>query len=249
MTLVGCSAAFAADGIAITDHPTRKTIGFSVNSPTFEALTRTAFTVNGSPTRKATEVHLVAPRYYDSVFPILNAIDVDYVEQSDFDCQFKKAIVGPGADQNIVHIQRQNMVTDGGVNTLILSRPNAIQAYYGISKRVGALGGITASGSILASGGIGHNVRVFTASPAKVLMSDRVITVNRTSTGNYTLPFAAQHGSGKTQIVTVHNAGTASANFNVQGGDTCNGGTTAYTVAAGARATFISDGVSAWFAQ
>lgn len=246
MTMLGCSTAFSADGVAITDHPTRKTIGFSLISPTFEAHTGTALTIRGSATRKATEVHLVAPRYYDSVFTMVNSIDVDYVEQSDFDCQFKHAITGGGADQNIIHIQRQNQVTDGGTNTLILSRPNAIETNYGISKRIGALGGITASDTILADGGLGLKVSIFTAASGAVNKVDRLILVNRATVGTYTLPSAAAFGSGRTQILTVRGIGAGSITLNAAGADLIEG-IASLNIATGGKATLASDGVSGWY--
>ncbi len=245
MTMVGCSAAFAVDGVLLSDHPTRKTIGFSMISPTFEALNGgSAFKARGSSARKATEVHLVAPRYYDSVFTMLNAIDVDYVEQSDFDCSFKKAVVGSGADQNTIYIQRQNMVTNSGVNTLVFSRPNASDLYYGINQS------LRVSGVIISAGGIAHKTRTFVASTGQMLASDEVLIVNRTSLANYTLPFANQFGSGETQVVQLVNIGSGSANFNVDppSGDTINGGAT-FSLAGGAKAILVSDGVSAWVAK
>lgn len=246
MTLVGCSTAFSADGIAITDHPTRKTIGFSAISHTFEAHTQTAFTIRGSVTRKATEVHLVAPRYYDSVFTMTNSVDVDYVEQSDFDCQFKPAITGSCADQNIVRIQRQNQVTDGGTNTLILSRPNAIETYYGVNKRIGALGGITASDTILADGGLGMKVSIFTAASGTVNKVDRLILVNRATLGTYTLPAAAAFGAGRTQILTVRGIGAGSITLNAAGSDLIEG-VASLNIATGGKAMLASDGVSNWY--
>lgn len=240
MTLVGCSAAFAADGIAVTDHPTRKTIGFSVISPTFEALTRTGLTVRGSATRKASQVHLVAPRYYDSVFAMQNAIDIDNVESSDFDCQFKRAIVGLGADQTTVLAQRQSYLTDNGTNTLIISRPNASDPYYGINKRIRAIGGLTSDA------GIAQRVAVFTAYTGKISSALKTVLVNRDTIGYYELPSASAFGVGFAMEVVIRSIGAGSISLTPEGQDRIEG-LAALNIAAGGKARLVSDGVSNWY--
>ena len=240
MTLIGCSTAFAADGIAVTDHIEKKTIGFSAISHTFEALTRTAFTVRGSATRKASQVHLVAPRYYDSVFAMQNAIDVDYVESSDFDCQFKRAIVGFGADQNTVFAQRQSYLTDNGTNTLIISRPNASDPHYGINKRIRAIGGLTSDA------GIAQRVAVFTAFAGKISPGLKTVLVNRPTIGNYELPSASAFGAGFAMEVIIRSVGGGSIALTPEGEDRIEGLKT-LNVAAGGKARLVSDGVSSWY--
>lgn len=243
MTMLGCSYAFAVDGILLSDHPARKTIGFSMLSPTFEALNGgAAFKARPNAARKATEIHLVAPRYYDSVFAMVNAIDVDNVEQSDFDCSFKKAVVGNGSDQIKVYIQRQNMVTNTGTNTLVFSQPNASDPYYGINQSV------RVSGTLIPAGGTAQNTRTFVASTGNMLPSDRVIFINRATLANYVIPLANEHGAGHTQIITLISVGAGSANLNTQVGDTVNGGAT-FSLAGGATITLYSDGANLWAAR
>ncbi|MGP5510957.1 hypothetical protein [Pseudomonas helleri] len=246
MTLIGCSAAFAADGIAITDHPTRKTIGFSVISPTFEALTRTSLTVNGSPKRKATEVHLVAPRYYDSVFTMQNAIDIDNVERSDFDCQFKRGIVGAGADQSIVHAQRQSYITDNGTNTLILSRPNASDAYYGINKRVRAIGGLTSSETLVAEAGLAQRVAVFSSHAGKIGKEIKTVLVNCATVGVYELPSASAFGAGFSMEVVIRSISAGSITITPEGSDQIEG-LTSLNISSGGKVRLVSDGRAGWY--
>lgn len=240
MTLIGCSTAFAADGIAVTDHIEKKTIGFSAISHTFEALTRTAFTVRGSATRKASQVHLVAPRYYDSVFAMQNAIDIDNVEMSDFDCQFKRAIVGFGADQNNVLAQRQSYLTDNGTNTLIISRPNASDKHYAINKRIRAIGGLTSDA------GIAQRVAVFTAYTGKISSDLKTVLVNRATIGNYELPSASAFGVGFAMEVVIRSVGGGSIALTPEGEDRIEG-LKALNIAAGGKARLVSDGVSNWY--
>ncbi|MGP5513264.1 hypothetical protein [Pseudomonas helleri] len=240
MTLVGCSTAFSADGIVITDHPTRKTIGFSVISHTFEAHTRTAFAVRGSAARRASQVHLVAPRYYDSVFAMQNAIDIDFVESSDFDCQFKRAIVGEGADQNNVLAQRQSYLTDKGTNTLIISRPNSSDPYYGINKRIRAIGGITSDG------GIAQRVAVFTAESGVISVNFKAVVVNRATIGRYYLPAASAMGDGFSPEIVIRSIGAGSALILPIGSDLIEGKSD-LTIVSGGKARLISDGVSSWY--
>lgn len=246
MTLVGCSTAFSADGIAITDHPNRKTIGFSAIAHTFEAHTRTAMSVRGGATRKATEIHLVAPRYYDSVFTMTNAIDIDNVEQSDFDCQFKKAVLGTGADQTIVHIQRQNYVTDVGTNTLILSRPNASDAYYGINKQIRALGGLVSANTLVAEGAISQRVAIFTAISGKITNSTKVVFVNRPTIGTYELPSAAAFGLGFSMEVVIRGIGAGSITIVPEASQFIEGLST-LSVPTGGKVRLVSDGVINWY--
>lgn len=245
MTLVGCSTAFSADGVAIVDHP-RKTIGFSLISHTFEAHTRTGFVCKPAAARKATEVHLVAPRYYDSVFNMINAIDVDNVEISDFDCQFKRGIVGSGADQNIVHAQRQSYITDSGTNTLILSRPNASDAYYGINKRVRAIGGLTSSGILISEGGLSQRVAIFSAATGKIGVSVKNVLVNRATQGTYELPSASAFGSGFSMEVVIRGIGAGSITITPEGSNLIEG-TTSLNIATGGKVRLVSDGVSNWY--
>lgn len=245
MTLVGCSTAFSADGVAIVDHP-RKTIGFSLISHTFEAHTRTGFVCKTAAARKATEVHLVAPRYYDSVFNMINAIDVDNVEISDFDCQFKRGIVGSGADQNIVHAQRQSYITDSGTNTLILSRPNASDAYYGINKRVRAIGGLTSSGILISEGGLSQRVAIFSAATGKIGVSVKNVLVNRATQGTYELPSASAFGSGFSMEVVIRGIGSGSITITPEGSNLIEG-TTSLNIATGGKVRLVSDGVSNWY--
>ena len=246
MTLIGCSAAFAADGIAVTDHPTRKTIGFSVISSTFEAITRTAFTVKGSPTRKATEIHLVAPRFYDSVFTMQNAIDIDNVERSDFDCQFKRGTVGTGADQSFIHAQRQSYITDNGTNTLILSRPNASDAYYGINKRVRAIGGLTSSEALVAEGGLAQRVAVFSSHAGKIDKGTKTVLVNRATVGAYELPSASAFGAGFSMEVAIRGIGKGPIIITPEGADRIEG-LMVLNILAGGTVKLVSDGVSDWY--
>ncbi|MGP5510875.1 hypothetical protein [Pseudomonas helleri] len=240
MTLVGCSAAFAADGIAVTDHPTRKTIGFTLISPTFEALTRTALTVRGSPARLASQVYLIAPRYYDSVFAMHNAIDIDYIERSDFDCQFKRAIVGRGADQNIVKAQRQSYLTDNGTNTLIISSPNASDPNYGINKRIRAIGGITSDG------GIAQRVAIFTAETGVISVNFKAVIVNRSTIGRYSLPAASAMGDGFSPEIVIRSVGAGSVSIIANGSDLIEG-KSELAVTSGGKARLVSDGVSNWY--
>ena len=241
VTLLGCSFAFADVGPLISDHPTRKSIGIAQVGCTYEALRTSAVKVRGSATRKASLLSVVSPRYYDSVFAMTNAIDADNVESSFFDCKFKKAIIGKGADQCQLQIQRQNYVSNAGANTLVTSPPSAADPYlsFNSAMRVG--------GKFTSDGGVHQNVRTLVDSPSTLLASDRVVIVNRAVTGNYILPAASENGPGKTQLVTVKNIGTAIANFSVKAGETLDGGTTACTMQPGAQATFFSDSVSAWF--
>ena len=243
----GCSTAFSADGVAITDHPTRKTIGFSLVSPTFEAHTRTALTIKCSAGRRATQVYITSPRYYDSVFSMLNAIDIDHCESSAFDCQFKRAIVRAGCDQSILYAQRQTYVTDSGKNTLILSRPNASDPYYSVNKRLGAQGGVTAFASIEARSGLACNVRTFVASPASFSSTDSVVIIDRATAGNYTLAEAGAHGPGMTQILTVHNAGAGTGNVSPAPGETINGSASPFIIQSKTRVVFVSNGINSWY--
>lgn len=245
MTLVGCSTAFSADGVAIVDHP-RKTIGFSLISHTFEAHTRTGFVCKPAAARKATEVHLVAPRYYDSVFNMINAIDVDNVEISDFDCQFKRGIVGSGADQNIVHAQRQTYITDSGTNTLILSRPNAIDAYYGINKRIRAISGLTSAGILISEGGLCERVALFTAQSGKIGANVKTVLVNRATQGNYELPSASAFGSGFSMEIVIRGIGAGSIVIAPEGLNLIEG-LTSLNIPTGGKARLISDGASNWY--
>ena len=240
MTLVGCSTAFAADGIAITDHPVRKTIGFSVISHTFEALTRTALTVRGSPARLASLVYLVAPRYYDSVFAMQNAIDIDHVERSDFDCQFKRSIIGRGADQNTAKTQRQSYLTDNGKNTLIISTPNASDPNYAINKRIRAIGGVTSDG------GIAQRVAVFTAESGVISVNFKAVIVNRATIGRYSLPAASAMGDGFSPEIVIRSIGAGSALILPSGSDLIEGKSD-FTIVSGSKARLISDGVSNWY--
>ncbi|MNY76642.1 hypothetical protein D3C86_2162930 [compost metagenome] len=82
-----------------------------------------------------------------------------------------------------------------------------------------------------------------------MLATDRVLVVNRAATGNYTLSAANSFGTGKAQLLTVRNIGSASANFSPAGADTLNGTGTAFTVLPGAVASFSSDGAGGWLAQ
>lgn len=246
MTLIGCSAAFAADGIAITDHPTRKTIGFSVISPTFEALTRTAFIISGSPSRKVSDVHLIAPRYYDSVFAMQNAIDIDNIERSDFDCQYKRGIVGIGADQSIIHVQRQSYIVDNGTNTLVLSRPNSSDAYYGINKRVRAIGGLTSSGTLIAETGLAQRVAIFTSHSGKIEKGIKTVLIDRETVGNYELPSASSFGEGFAMEVVIRSLGKGSVVIIPEGKDQIEGVAT-LDIQAGGKVRLVSDGVANWY--
>lgn len=242
----GCSTAFGDVGISLVDHATRKNYGIDMDGCTFEALRTTAVKVRGSASRKATQIYIRSPRYYDSVYTMTNAIDVDFVEQSVFECSFKHAIVGAGADQNTVYIQRQSFVTNTGTNTNIISQPNAIDAYYGISARIRAFGGITVSDTILANGGLGQRVSTFTAATGTINKADRVVFVNRATVGTYGLPAANIFGAGLTQVVTVRGIGAGSIVINPAGADTIEG-TTTLAIATGGTKTLASDGISAWY--
>lgn len=242
----GCSTAFGDVGISLVDHATRKNYGIAMNGCTFEALRTTALKVRGSSTRKATQIYIRSPRYYDSVFTFTNAIDIDFVEQSIFECSFKRAIIASGADQCTVTIQRQNFVTNSGTNILVQSQPNAIETDWRINKRIGALGGVTATDTILANGGIGQKVSVFSASPAVINKADRIILVNRATLGTYTLPPANSFGAGLTQVVTIRGIGAGSIAINPDGSDLIEGLTT-LSIATGGKVTLASDGVSNWY--
>ena len=240
MTLMGCSTAFSADGVAIFDHPTRKTTGFTMMSPTFEAHTRTAFTCKPSAERKANQVYLIAPRYYDSVFTMQNAIDVDNIERSDFDCQFKRAFIGRGADQNIVKTQRQSYLTDNGTNTLIISAPSASDQSYAINKRIRAVGGLTSDG------GIAQRVAIFTAESGAISVSFKAVIVNRATVGKYSLPAASAMGDGFSSEMVIRSVGAGSVVITPLVNDSIEG-KPELIIASGGKARLISDGVSNWY--
>ena len=241
ITMLGCSTAFSADGVALVDHPARKTNGFSMLSPTFEAHTRSAFTCKPDVTRKATEVYIVAPRYYDSVFTMVNAIDVDNVERSSFDCQFKRAIVGLGGDQNTVYAQRQSYLTDNGTNTVVISTPNASDPYYAINKRIKAIGGLTCDS------GLAQRVAVFTASTGAISSSTKVVVVNRATLGTYSLPAANAFGAGFSMEIVIRGVGAGSITVSAIGSDLIEGSAT-FNIPSGGKARLVSDGVNTWYA-
>jgi len=249
MNLYGSSVAFADVGVLISDDPVRKTIGFLQDGCTYEALRTTAVKARPGASRRASQLRVIAPRYYDSVFTFTNAVDVDNTDGGYFDCDFKSGIFGAGSTQATIDTQRQQNITDSGTFNWIRSRPNAIEQYSATNKRARFLAGLTADASILATGGIGQNIRTFTASPGTVLATDRILIVNRTATGNYTLSAANSFGTGKAQLLTVRNIGSASANFSPAGADTLNGTGMAFTVLPGTVASFSSDGAGGWFAQ
>lgn len=240
ITMVGSSTAFSADGVAIVDHPVRKTNGFTMMSPTFEAHTRSAFTCKPNAARKATEVYIVAPRYYDSVFTMVNAADVDNIERSSFDCQFKRAIVGAGADQNTVYAQRQSYLTDNGTNTTIISTPNASDPYYAINKRIKAIGGLTCDS------GLAQRVAVFTAATGAISSSIKTVIVNRATIGKYTLPSAAAFGAGFSMEIVFRSVGSGSIELSRIGSDLIEGAET-FTIASGGKSRLVSDGVISWY--
>lgn len=240
ITMVGSSTAFSADGVAIVDHPIRKTNGFSMLSPTFEAHTRSAFTCKPDASRKATEVYIVAPRYYDSVFAMVNAIDVDNIERSSFDCQFKRAIVGFGGDQNTVYAQRQSYLTDNGTNTIIISTPNASDPYYAINKRIKAIGGVTCDS------GLAQRVAVFTAATGAIPSSTKVVVVNRATIGTYSLPAANAFGAGFSMEIVIRGVGAGSISITAIGSDLIEG-STSLAIASGGKSRLVSDGVNSWY--
>lgn len=243
----GCSYAFGDVGASLVDHATRKNYGITFNGCTFESLRTTALKVrSGSTARRATQVYLRNTRLYDSVFTMTNSIDIDFCEQSVFECSFKKAIVGSSADQNTIHIQRQNYVTDSGTNTMVFSQQNASDPYYGIKSRIRAIGGIQSDGTADLGGGIGYFVRTFSANTGTMMPYDSILLVNRATPASYTLPAANAFGAGRGQVVRLRNIGTASATFNVAGTDTVDG-SSSISLATGAKITLVSDGVSAWY--
>lgn len=245
----GCSTAFGDVGISLVDHPSRKNYGITMHGCTFEALRTTAVKIRGSATRKATEIYVRSTRYYDSVFTMTNAVDVDFVEQSLFECSFKKAILGAGADQNTLTIQRQNFVTDGGTNNLILSQPNVIDGYYGINKKIRAIGGIQSDAIADLGGGISYFTRTFVAASGAISPFDGVILINRTLAANYTLPLATAAGTNRTFVIRIKSIGSAASNILISGSDTINGAASISIGASPASLTLVSDGISAWYSM
>lgn len=247
-TNIGCSYAFADVGILIREAEGRKTNGFYQGGCSYEALRTTATKVRGTAALMSTQITVDGPRYYDSVFAFANAVDADFCEQSEFQCHFKRAIVGEGSDQNVVYAQRQNYLTDSGLNTTIISHPNASDPYYGINKRFRATGGLTAVGTLIAEGGLSSRVATYTASPAKIPASARFVIVDRATLGTYELPLASVMGAGFTTEINVRSVGVGSISLTRADGssDTVEGGAS-LTIPSGGKATMISDGVSKWF--
>jgi hypothetical protein len=246
LMMLNCSFAFAEIGISIEGNSRRKTFGIQIEGGTFEALTRCALKARSTTGRQIDSVSLTDPRYYDSVFSFPIAVDVDGIENSHFDSLFKKALIGQDTDQVTVVTQRLSLVASKGSNTLVISRPNRLDKYFGIGADVRVTGDATIGGAATFCGGVRYRSRIIETAAQHIEASDTILLVKCGEPTEHVLPSARSSTPDSGQVLFVRNIGRFKATLTAAGLESIDG-QRALVLQPSASIVLASDGIGSWW--
>ncbi len=124
VSLLGCSVAHSLLAGINIKSTTRAVDGISIEGHTFENCEGGALRIRGSVSpNNVARVYVTNPRYQ---FPQEIAFDIDGADACKIDATTRVGIVGTNCNQNIIKVQRQEFITDDGIDTQIDSVSNLV---------------------------------------------------------------------------------------------------------------------------
>lgn len=124
VSLLGCSVAHSLLAGINIKSTTRAVDGISIEGHTFENCDAGGVRVRGSASpNNVARVYITNPRYQ---FPQAIAFDIDGADACQIDATSRLGTVGVNCNQNIITVQRQDFITDDGLDTQIDSVSNLV---------------------------------------------------------------------------------------------------------------------------